>query len=120
MLLYLIRFADKLNIDLSAAAVEEMRVNAVKYPVANHMVAVRNTLSYKRAGVRGGCRDDHPWRFIVQCSKRSDRYDPNRPVSVRLPGSGHSETSRRTFDPTVGPLYRLTGLHPLVAWRASR
>lgn len=33
VLLYVIRLADKLNIDLSAAAVEKMRVNAAKYPV---------------------------------------------------------------------------------------
>jgi dCTP diphosphatase len=33
VLLYLIRLADKLNIDLSAAAVEKMRINAAKYPV---------------------------------------------------------------------------------------
>lgn len=33
VLLYLIRLADKLNIDLSAAAVEKIRINAAKYPV---------------------------------------------------------------------------------------
>jgi dCTP diphosphatase len=33
VLLYLIRLADKLNIDLSAAAIEKMRINAAKYPV---------------------------------------------------------------------------------------
>jgi dCTP diphosphatase len=33
VLLYLIRLADKLNIDLSAAAVEKMRINAEKYPI---------------------------------------------------------------------------------------
>jgi dCTP diphosphatase len=33
VLLYLIRLADKLNIDLPGAAVEKMRVNAAKYPV---------------------------------------------------------------------------------------
>lgn len=33
VLLYLIRLADKLNIDLSAAAVEKLRINAAKYPV---------------------------------------------------------------------------------------
>lgn len=31
--LYLIRLADKLNIDLSAAAADKMRVNATKYPI---------------------------------------------------------------------------------------
>jgi dCTP diphosphatase len=31
--LYLIRLADKLNIDLSAAAAEKMRINAAKYPI---------------------------------------------------------------------------------------
>ena len=33
VLLYLIRLADKLDIDLLAAATDKIRVNAVKYPV---------------------------------------------------------------------------------------
>lgn len=33
VLLYLIRLADKLNIDLLAAGTEKIRVNAAKYPV---------------------------------------------------------------------------------------
>ena len=33
LLLYLTRLADKLNIDLLAAATDKIRVNAVKYPV---------------------------------------------------------------------------------------
>jgi NTP pyrophosphatase (non-canonical NTP hydrolase) len=33
VLLYLIRLADKLNIDLLAAAAEKMQLNAAKYPV---------------------------------------------------------------------------------------
>ena|ERR1035441_7173146 len=33
LLLYLIRLADKLNIDLLAAATDKIQVNAVKYPV---------------------------------------------------------------------------------------
>jgi dCTP diphosphatase len=33
VLLYAIRLADKLNVDLSAAAVEKMRINAAKYPI---------------------------------------------------------------------------------------
>jgi len=33
VLLYLVRLADKLDIDLLAAATDKMRVNAVKYPV---------------------------------------------------------------------------------------
>ena len=33
VLLYLIRLADKLNIDLLAAATDKIRVNAAKYPV---------------------------------------------------------------------------------------
>jgi NTP pyrophosphatase (non-canonical NTP hydrolase) len=33
VLLYLIRLADKLNIDLSAAAAEKLRLNAAKYPI---------------------------------------------------------------------------------------
>lgn len=33
VLLYLIRLADKLNIDLSAAAIEKLRINAAKYPI---------------------------------------------------------------------------------------
>lgn len=31
--LYLIRLADKLNIDLSAAAADKIRINAAKYPI---------------------------------------------------------------------------------------
>ena len=33
VLLYLVRLADKLDIDLLAAAADKMRVNAAKYPV---------------------------------------------------------------------------------------
>ncbi len=33
VLLYLIRLADKLDVDLAAAALEKMAVNALKYPV---------------------------------------------------------------------------------------
>jgi NTP pyrophosphatase (non-canonical NTP hydrolase) len=33
VLLYLIRLADKLNIDLAAAAAEKIRLNAAKYPI---------------------------------------------------------------------------------------
>jgi dCTP diphosphatase len=33
VLLYLVRLADKLNIDLLAAATEKIQVNAAKYPV---------------------------------------------------------------------------------------
>ena|ERR1700733_6495551 len=33
VLLYLIRLADKLNIDLSAAAADKLRINAAKYPI---------------------------------------------------------------------------------------
>ena len=33
MLLYLIRLADKLNIELASAAVDKIAVNAKKYPV---------------------------------------------------------------------------------------
>ena len=33
VLLYLVRLADKLNVDLLAAATEKIRLNAVKYPV---------------------------------------------------------------------------------------
>jgi dCTP diphosphatase len=33
VLLYLVRLADKLDIDLLAAATDKLRVNAVKYPV---------------------------------------------------------------------------------------
>jgi NTP pyrophosphatase (non-canonical NTP hydrolase) len=33
VLLYLIRLADKLNIDLAAAAAEKIQLNASKYPV---------------------------------------------------------------------------------------
>jgi|SRR5919108_2174137 NTP pyrophosphatase (non-canonical NTP hydrolase) len=33
VLLYLIRLADKLDVDLATAAAEKMRTNAVKYPV---------------------------------------------------------------------------------------
>jgi dCTP diphosphatase len=33
VLLYLIRLADKLNIDLSVAAAEKLRINAAKYPI---------------------------------------------------------------------------------------
>jgi NTP pyrophosphatase (non-canonical NTP hydrolase) len=33
VLLYLIRLADKLDVDLGAAATEKMKVNATKYPV---------------------------------------------------------------------------------------
>jgi NTP pyrophosphatase (non-canonical NTP hydrolase) len=33
VLLYLIRLADKLNVDLAAAAVEKIQLNAGKYPV---------------------------------------------------------------------------------------
>ena len=33
VLLYLIRLADKLNIDLLAAATDKIQVNAAKYPV---------------------------------------------------------------------------------------
>src|SRR6185437_10155151 len=32
VLLYLIRLADKLNVDLMSAATEEIRINAAKYP----------------------------------------------------------------------------------------
>jgi NTP pyrophosphatase (non-canonical NTP hydrolase) len=32
VLLYLVRLADKLNIDLALAATEKMKVNAAKYP----------------------------------------------------------------------------------------
>src|SRR5437016_5126816 len=33
VLFYLVRLADKLNIDLSAAAVEKLSINATKYPI---------------------------------------------------------------------------------------
>jgi NTP pyrophosphatase (non-canonical NTP hydrolase) len=33
VLLYLVQLADKLDVDLHAAAVEKMALNAVKYPV---------------------------------------------------------------------------------------
>ena len=34
VLLYLVRLADKLNVELTTAAADKMRINAIKYPVA--------------------------------------------------------------------------------------
>ena len=33
MLLYLIRLADKLDVDLAVAAAEKLKINATRYPV---------------------------------------------------------------------------------------
>jgi dCTP diphosphatase len=33
VLLYLVRLADKLNVELTTAAADKMRINAIKYPV---------------------------------------------------------------------------------------
>jgi NTP pyrophosphatase (non-canonical NTP hydrolase) len=43
VLLYLIRLADKLDIDLATAAAVKLRINAEKYLYKRRVVEVRNT-----------------------------------------------------------------------------
>jgi len=43
VLLYLVRLADKLNIDLGAAAMRKIGLNAIKYPVEQFRAARAST-----------------------------------------------------------------------------
>ncbi|NOT17679.1 MAG: nucleotide pyrophosphohydrolase [Sulfuriferula sp.] len=53
VLLYLLRLADKLDVDLEQAAIEKIALNAQKYPVD---LAKGNALKYnKLGGETGGC-----------------------------------------------------------------